>query len=138
MCASGGELFAARHQPLERVFADGFQHDKTRFRIDSFNPLNQVLVHERRETLEEIDAKITPGIANRLRRLQRSAASEKGETAKQGLLRLREQLVTPINGVAKRLLPFRKVQSTPGEQSQTALQSLKNGAGRQQLRSRGR
>ena len=45
--------------------------------------------------------------------------------------------MTPVDGIAQRLLPFRQVERAPRKQLQWALQPIQNGAGRQNFGSGG-
>src|SRR5207249_854549 len=64
------------------------------------------------------------GCAYRLRRLQRPASHEDAKGTKTVLLLLREQLITPGNGILHRLLACWQVSGTPAQERQTMGQAL--------------
>ena len=83
--------------------------------------------------LQKIDTQIATGVADRLRRLQSAPSDKHGKPPEQFPLGLIQQTVTPINGVAERLLTFRQVERAARQQLQAALQPVQYGAGRQYL-----
>ncbi len=62
-------------------------------------------------------------VDNRLRRLQRAAASEDRQAAEVDLLLGGEEIVTPGDGIAHRLLPCRGVAGTARQEWQPLLQA---------------
>ncbi len=66
-------------------------------------------------------------------RLQRAAAGEDGQAAKEGLLGFAEEIVTPGDGLAHGLLPLRGVAGATGQQRQALRQPCAQGRRGQDL-----
>src|SRR5215467_3577940 len=65
------ELFAAAGEVFESIFANGLEHGKTRLGIRSVHTLNQVLIHQGRQTIKQINAKVATRVADGLGPLER-------------------------------------------------------------------
>ena len=78
-----------------------------------------------------------PGVADRLRRFERAASREDGETPEQPLLGFVEEIVAPIDRPAQRLLAGRQIPRAPGQQLQPLLQARAHGGRGKQLDARG-
>ena len=94
-----------RREALGGVRADGFQHSQPGNPVASAAH-EQALGHE---PVERVDV----GAGDRLRRLHRRAAGERGEAREARLLVVAEQPVAPVDGRAQRLLAGGRVARTP-------------------------
>ena len=103
---SDGRLLAARRQPLQPELAHRLQHPEARLALDALLLAQQALVDQRGNAVEDIERPLR--VDDRLGRLQRAAAGEDGQAAEEDLLLRGEQVVTPGDGVAHRLLPRRE------------------------------
>src|SRR5882724_9774836 len=110
-----GRLIPAGSEALESILANRFQHRETGLGLGPVHALDQILVHQGRQPFKKIDAEVATGVADRFRRLQRASADKHGKPAKQFPFGLIQKTVTPINGLAKRLLPFWQVEGTTSE-----------------------
>ena len=134
---------AARRQPLQPVLADRLQHREAGLAVDALRLAQQALVDQRRDEIERSELTSRGrGVASggrhsatasarlpssdprppphRLGRLEREAAGEDGQPAKERLLVRRQQVVAPGDGVAHRPLAGRQVARAAGQQRPAA------------------
>ena len=84
------------------------------------------------DAVEDVDAQVLAGVADGFRALERAAAGEDREAAKERLLGRRQQVVAPLDRPAQRLLAFRQVARAAGQQLERPLdagQELARAAG---------
>src|SRR6185295_13518714 len=93
-------LLAARHQALQRILTNRFQHAEARCRTRRFDALHETLMYEGGEAVQNVD---TRSATDRFRRLERAATHEDRQAAKQCSLFLGQQVVRPGDGFAHRL-----------------------------------
>ncbi len=115
-------LLAARGELLQGVLADGLQHPEPGLAVGARLPMEQAPVDQRREGREDVELRAVARPADRLRRLQRTAAGEDGQAAEEDPLLFGEQVVAPGDGVAQGAQPRRLVARPAGQQRQPALQ----------------
>ena len=124
-------LLALRTESLERVLADRLEQPEARY---LWRPAaaNEAAVDERGETGRRLAAE------HRLRILERPAAREYCELRQQGLFRLRQERVAPVERRAQRLLAKRQIARALDEQLQRLLEALLDRGGLEHLGPRGR
>ena len=103
--------------------------------VTLFNLPQQMLIHQRGYSIQHIYCEIIDHTADCFRGLQRAAANEDGETSEQFLLIHVQQMVAPIKGSMKCLLPCRQVLWTTGQEFVTTSpsQSSKQGLWREEF-----
>src|SRR5687768_995020 len=97
-------------QLLQSVLADRFQHREARRAVRLSELTHKAMVNERCESIEHIDVRVA-GFGG----LKRPSASKVSQLAVEPLFLLVQQVVTPGDGVADRLLSGGKVTRSPGE-----------------------
>ena len=112
-----------RVKSFQPELTHGLQHREARLPVHCLHPLQEALVDQGGDSVEGIDAKLTARVGDRLRRLEGASADEDGQAPKEPLLRRGEQIVTPGDGVAHRLLAGRKISPAAGQNDQAALQT---------------
>ena len=111
---------AAGVELLQGELADRLQHPEARLPLSTLGLANEALVDERGERGKNVEP--VAGCISGLGRLQRPAAGEDRQPAKQRLLAGREQVVAPGDGVAQRLLARGQVAGAAGQQRQAPVQ----------------
>ncbi len=133
MGALGQRLLAAGLQLFQSVLANGLQHHESGFTPRRLDLLHQALVHHRRHAVEQVQAQIAFGIAHRFHAFQRASAHEHRQSSEELLLGGIQQIVAPIDGSAKGLLPQRQVSGSARQQVQSARQACPHGRRRKNL-----
>lgn len=128
--AAHGRFVAAFGEALDGVFADHLEHGEAGFAVGAIHALEKILIHERRKAVEEVHAEIAGGIADGFGGFERAAADESGEAAEEAALGLVEEIVAPVNRVAKGLLAFGKIEGAAGEELEAALEAIEDSGGR--------
>ena len=139
-------LFAALHQPVQRVLADRLQQGEARPTVGVIVEPQQALVRQRGEHVEELDlapplprgCRVGPRRTDGLNGLQGAPANEHRQASEEALLRLVQQIVAPGDRVAKRALSLRQITGTCCQERQASLEAGQQGARREQLHPRGR
>jgi hypothetical protein len=126
---SDGRLLATLGQPLQPILAHRLQHSKARFPLAAFLLAQQALVDEGSNAAENIKRTFRAG--DHLRSLDGAAPSKDGQPADNSLLLQGEEIVTPGNGVAHRLLSCRQSPCPSGQQRQAHFQALEQRPRRQ-------
>ena len=126
MTKPGRFLIAGRGESFRRELPHSGPHAHPASRVDR----DHALSGERLQAEEDIG-----GVAadHRLRRFERPPIHEDAQTTEQGLIRLREESVTPFDGGPEALLASRKVGRGSG-QIEDSTQALQDRFGRQQSR----
>src|SRR5829696_466671 len=112
-------------QPLDGVFLDRGQHHETSVAVRAA-PADQTLVHQRGEAVERVDpsvAVVVDAPRDCLDRFER-CARERREQLEQPLLTRLEQLVTPFDGGAERLLAGGQVTRPASQQLEALVQPV--------------
>ena len=129
-------FIVALSEAFKSVLPDGGEHKEARFFIDLLHLLHQALVHHGSHAVEHVEAQIAFGIAHGFHAFQRAAAGKYGKPAKESLFSAIEEAVTPVHGVAKRLLPSWQIAGAAGQQVQAAFEACQHGGRRKQLDAR--
>ena len=126
-------LFSAGGHFFEAILANGFEHEETRFAVGLFDLADQAFVHHGRHSIEDVEAEIFLGVADGLDGFESAATEESGEPAEEFLFRFVEEIVAPIDGVAKGLLASGEIASAAGEELQTTGEPGAQGRRREEL-----
>jgi len=118
----------ARLDLLQRELADRLQHPESRLPL-LLALAQQALVDQRPEPVQHVDAQAAPDGADRLGRLQGTAAHEHRQPTEQSLLRPIQQVVAPGDRVAQGLLPTGPVRRASRQQGEPAPQARASIAG---------
>jgi hypothetical protein len=123
----GGPLTAPL-QPLLGIGADRVQHAESGRAIVGLHGIQEALVTQQIDPVQHralrCPCRRALLVVHRLRRLQREIAGEDGEPAEEPSLVLGEQVDTPVDGRAQRLLPPRQIARSPCEERQRGCQPL--------------
>ena len=84
-------------QPLAAVLAERLEHDEARLAVVGHALHEQAVVDERGDAVEDVDAQVLAGVADGLGRLERAAAGEDRQAAKELLLGRCQQVVAPLD-----------------------------------------
>ena len=106
VCLAHTIALAAVGQPLQRIFADGFQHIEAHLTVDRFRLIQQTIVVQFFEFIQHIRTEVAVEVAHLLGGLQRPAADEDRQPPEQALRLIVEQVVTPVDRITQRLLAF--------------------------------
>src|SRR5215210_4279812 len=104
-------------QPFERILADRLEHAEPRLAVGVFASSNQALGGERFQAIQNVDAE-TARITDGLGGPHRPPAHEDREATEQAAFALVQEVVTPGDGVAERLLAGRQVARATCQQRQ--------------------
>src|SRR5215467_7116552 len=117
MAESEERHVAVGDQLLPSKFTDELEQAEARLPIAILHLNDQATTDETGESVKDgrLSGCIIPA-ADSLRRLQRPPLDEDREPAKQALLRLREQVIAPLDGAAHRPLAFWEVGGTVRQQ----------------------
>jgi hypothetical protein len=108
--------------------AHAFKHEIAGFRGIPRRDPKEAFVGQRSDRVEEVDL---AGPCDRFGRLEREAADEDGEPAKQRLLDRRKQIVAPGDGVPNGLLARWLIAGTAGQLWHAPFQAREQGGERQ-------
>src|SRR5215213_4216949 len=112
MVATDSIPLTAEGKLLPGVLLNCFQHTEAGFISWLTGEVDQALVDQPRQPVEGVIA----WLGNRLGRREREAASEDAQSLEKNLLGRAEEIDAPSNGVAKGLLPLRRIPGTPREE----------------------
>ena len=123
--------------PCRLTFSGSLEHSVPYSRMDSNmskrtppvgrrQPSDEVLVHQRREGLEDVGAEVATGIGDRLGRLQGPPPGEHRQTPEEGALVPAEEVDAPPDGLTEGALPGREVDGAVGEQIQSAFEAIED------------
>ena len=129
--ARGDQLLAA-------VLAERFEHHEAQLAFLRGPLHEQAVVHERRDAVQHVDAKVFERIADSLRGFERAASGEDRQTAEELLLGRRQQVVAPLDRLPKGLLALRQVPRPAGQELEGPFDPGEQLGGRQDLHARGR
>ena len=119
-----------RFQLLQAEFAHRLEQLKTWLPLRSRDPLDERVVHQGDDRFQRLGFGQAQLPAERLGRGQGASTGEDRQPAEQPLLRRRQQVVAPGDGVAHRLLPLGKVAIAAGQQGQPAIEPVEQRADR--------
>src|SRR5215218_10730701 len=125
-------LFSVRFEPLQGVFSYRLQHPEATLAVLRLRPVQEALVHERRQKVEYLLRKVFPLVAHRLRRFERTATREDREPPEEQPLFRSQQIVAPPDGVPEGLLAGRRILRPTFEQAQPALEPFEDRPRREQ------
>src|SRR5215203_972714 len=116
-----------RNQLLGCEFMDGLEHGQAglvrRISIGRLLKANQTGIVENIEAVEDGERRIDPEADNSLRRIERPAASEHCQSSEEDLFGATEEIMTPGDRSSQRLLSFRAVPATAGEEREAVVQT---------------
>src|SRR4028118_1694465 len=92
-------------QLLQCKLADRLEHRKADLGTDAYRLLHEALADERLQPVQDIKRQLPVRTAHRLRGLQRPATREHRQHTEYALVNGGKQIVAPIEGAPKRLLP---------------------------------
>ena len=113
MRRSERRLISAEREHFAPELTNGLQHEESRFAVGLFLTPEQALVEKRRDPVEHASLLAAQRGDDRFGRVEGDPTREAGQTLKQRLLRLFEQLVAPVDRGAKSLVSFGLVISSP-------------------------
>ncbi len=122
VASADGRLITAGRELLQAELPYGLEHQVARFGAPLLQA-EQVRVDERGDALQRLELMIGGGVGDRQGSGEGAATAEDGQLLKQDLLRLRQQVVAPGDGVAHRLLPGRGVSAAGSQQRESVLQA---------------
>ena len=108
-------------QALQSILANGFQHHEARLFSRLFGLLQQTIVEECGYSIQYIQSHMVNLVADRFHRLEGAAADEDGESSEEVLLIGRQEIIAPLDGAPKRLLPCRNTSRSTGQHLQPVL-----------------
>ena len=118
-------------QPLQRVFADGAQHEEARLAVAGGRP-QQALLDQESQPVQDRFIQLVDR-ADCLDGVQPSSACKDGKAPEEGALVLGEKLVAPVDRPAEGLLALRPVAGAAGEKAKAIAQPGEHGLGRQDV-----
>src|SRR6266516_431095 len=121
MSASDLLFLSTRFQALSSILANSFQHHEARLFSRLFGLLQQTIVEECCYSIQDTQSHMVNLVADRFRRLEGAAADEDGETSEEALLIGRQEIIAPLDGAPKRLLPCGKTSRSTGQHGQSVL-----------------
>src|SRR6266566_8965791 len=101
----GGLQLLTRGESLQPVLADRLEHQQPWFLPLLLGLLHQVFVDERGDPVQHVCHSIADSTGYRSYRLQGTPTDEDREAPEEPLLLRTQQIITPLNRIAQRLLP---------------------------------
>jgi hypothetical protein len=111
--ADGGGR-AAFLKAVARKLTNRLKHQEARFAVGVLALMQQALLDQRRGPVEDLDREKTVWVTNIFGGVQTTAADEDTQPGEQELLRLGEEVKTPRNRPAQRLLALVEIVASGG------------------------